>query len=410
MKALIVAPNRSFRSALAAGLEDIGIQTKIVDNAQQALSACKNDAFDALTFSHYLEDANYLELSQSVKQLHQYNSTPIYLICADNSEKLVNEAFQHGITEVFDKSEFDLILQSFRRIYSLLNANLNGRVLYAEDSHSIAFIVINILTNLGLKVDHFSDVDEASQAFKKHSYDLCITDLLLDHGHSGLTLIKTIRRDTDTIKQNTPILVTTGFNDPARLIDVFLVGANDYIAKPIVEKELLVRARHLINSFADLKQINAEKENFQKIALHDSLSGLLNRNAMTETCHQIFSNAKTKSNGLTMLLLHVQNLKQINDEYGQQQGDKAIELLGSIISHNIRGYDAASRWSNDQFLIVLSKHSDKETQDLAANMLDQIAKSDETIKPKCNVGFASSNNEVFIDFETLMSIAEISLN
>jgi diguanylate cyclase (GGDEF)-like protein len=91
-------------------------------------------------------------------------------------------------------------------------------------------------------------------------------------------------------------------------------------------------------------------ENCRK-ALTDAVTGLYNRNYW----EQIISGTtfQPRTQNFSLILIDVDNLKEINDTYGHTAGDKAIEIVGQAIKNSIRKEDAGLRYGGDEFIILL---------------------------------------------------------
>lgn len=97
-------------------------------------------------------------------------------------------------------------------------------------------------------------------------------------------------------------------------------------------------------------------ENCRK-ALTDAVTGLYNRNYW----EQIISGTtfQPRTQNFSLILIDVDNLKEINDTYGHTAGDKAIEIVGQAIKNSIRKEDAGLRYGGDEFIILLFNQDKK---------------------------------------------------
>lgn len=97
-------------------------------------------------------------------------------------------------------------------------------------------------------------------------------------------------------------------------------------------------------------------ENCRK-ALTDAVTGLYNRNYW----EQIISGAtfQPRTQNFSLILIDVDNLKEINDTYGHIAGDKVIEIVGQAIKKCIRKEDAGLRYGGDEFIILLFNQDKK---------------------------------------------------
>lgn len=115
------------------------------------------------------------------------------------------------------------------------------KLLLAEDERDLANAIKRILENSHYEVDVAYDGHEALNLIQKYHYDALILDIMMPR-IDGITLVKTIRSSNN----NVPILLLTAraeIDDKVLGLDA---GADDYLTKPFVIKELLARVRALL--------------------------------------------------------------------------------------------------------------------------------------------------------------------
>lgn len=99
-----------------------------------------------------------------------------------------------------------------------------------------------------------------------------------------------------------------------------------------------------------------ECENCRK-ALTDAVTGLYNRNYWEQIISDVTLHPRTQN--FSLILIDVDNLKEINDTYGHIAGDKVIEIVGQAIKKCIRKEDAGLRYGGDEFIILLFNQDKK---------------------------------------------------
>ncbi|MFT7414212.1 MAG: diguanylate cyclase (GGDEF)-like protein [Methylophagaceae bacterium] len=87
--------------------------------------------------------------------------------------------------------------------------------------------------------------------------------------------------------------------------------------------------------------------------LHDTLTGLANVTLITEQLQLLLTACKRKKTKLMVLLLNLNDFKDINDKFGHEIGDKLLITIAARIRDNLRESDIAARTTGDEFIILL---------------------------------------------------------
>lgn len=91
----------------------------------------------------------------------------------------------------------------------------------------------------------------------------------------------------------------------------------------------------------------------QEMVYRDELTGLYNRRHFYEVARMEVEKAKVSRQPLAVVLLDLDGLKLINDEYGHRVGDEVLAGLGRVIETHTRGNDVPARLGGDEFGIVM---------------------------------------------------------
>ena len=118
-----------------------------------------------------------------------------------------------------------------------------------------------------------------------------------------------------------------------------------------------VQLRRTRGRLADQIEIAAQQEiraeELLKLAMLDPLTGLHNRRYAQEWLAKEISRAQRYKSPLTVLMLDLDNFKQLNDNYGHPVGDSALKIFAERLSAAIRGSDLAVRIGGDEFVVLL---------------------------------------------------------
>jgi len=121
-------------------------------------------------------------------------------------------------------------------------------------------------------------------------------------------------------------------------INGFVITAKDITEKKILERELLDKNIQL-----------------KKLAITDSLTQLYNvRHFKTQLSGELKRIKRNPDRKLSLIMIDVDNFKELNDTHGHQAGDEMLKLLAGIIRLCIReDIDSACRYGGDEFVIIL---------------------------------------------------------
>ena len=116
--------------------------------------------------------------------------------------------------------------------------------------------------------------------------------------------------------------------------------------------------------------LRESEERFRHMAQHDTLTGLATRLVLRDRLHLALETAKRRETGLGLLLLDIDNFKEINDRLGHLAGDEVLRVLANRIVETIRKSDTAARMGGDEFVVLLPDLSDPQgAERLAAKLV-----------------------------------------
>lgn len=114
------------------------------------------------------------------------------------------------------------------------------KLLLAEDEADLARALTAVLKHNGYDVDAAGDGEAAFALASKHSYDICVFDIMMPK-MDGITLVKKMRDAGD----RTPVLFLTAKAEVDDRVNGLDAGADDYLTKPFAMSELLARIRSM---------------------------------------------------------------------------------------------------------------------------------------------------------------------
>ena len=130
-------------------------------------------------------------------------------------------------------------------------------ILIVDDDRDIRTLLADYLEKQGLRCTTAADGREMHSALETHRIDLIVLDIMMP-GEDGLSLCRNLRA-SDGPNANTPVLMLTARGDDMDRIVGLEMGADDYLPKPFVPRELFARARAILRRARALPpNLNAE--------------------------------------------------------------------------------------------------------------------------------------------------------
>lgn len=137
----------------------------------------------------------------------------------------------------------------------------------------------------------------------------------------------------------------------------------------IYQQVLISRMRNQlsdqIHSLAKVESLTAE---VYKLAALDQLTGLYNRRSGEQRMAEEMSRAQRHGRPLTVLLMDLDGLKQINDTHGHAAGDLILKGFADRLQRAIRGSDLAVRLGGDEFMVLLPECRAEEVRHVLARV------------------------------------------
>lgn len=125
----------------------------------------------------------------------------------------------------------------------------------------------------------------------------------------------------------------------------------------------------LIFDITDRKRMEQELE---RLATHDSLTGLYNRRELMRRLHEDVARAERYQHPLCVLLVDVDKFKRVNDQFGHQVGDEVLRRLTSLLSETLRNVDYAGRYGGEELVAVLPETSMREGLEVAERLRGHV--------------------------------------
>ncbi|WP_017933570.1 putative bifunctional diguanylate cyclase/phosphodiesterase [Nocardioides sp. Iso805N] len=155
-------------------------------------------------------------------------------------------------------------------------------------------------------------------------------------------------------------------------------------------------------------------ERFRRLAMYDVLTGLPNRASLNDRLDEEIERARQHEGRLGLIVIDVDNFKEINDLRGHPAGDEVLRVLGARMAELTQGEDGAfiARMGGDEFVALCRLDGSRGltgfVDDLRRVLAPSIALGAETIVPRASIGAAVFPDHAD-DAETLVNNADLAM-
>jgi diguanylate cyclase (GGDEF)-like protein len=169
------------------------------------------------------------------------------------------------------------------------------------------------------------------------------------------------------------------------------------------DRDFTERERELLRTFADqaavcLKNL-ALHERVQRLAAIDDLTGLLNHRRLHEVLEREVRRAGRYGSPLALVMLDIDNFKQVNDRHGHQQGDRVLRAIADVVRASVREVDMPARYGGEELAIALPEMDLEGAAILAERMRAAIAAAEVPTRDGTTLAVTASVGVAALDLE-----------
>ena len=387
-KILFVEDEPEIRFELKRFLHRYSSDVFIACNGEEGLSLYKKYTPDIVITDIKMPKMNGIDMAKKIKQISP-NQTIIFTTAhSDNSYFL--EAIEMQVDGYILKPvdlgllkkkindiNKNMELERQKKLYeSILDdvAQMQDTMLAVYDEHALpVFFNQKLLTFLG-----YASLSEFLRAHESLSKKFEINeDCFFPENTSDIDWIKEIKNievEKRIVSMKDSKIVESKF---------FLVSLSEK-----------TQSKNMIVTFSEITSIVKERHQYMHEAHTDALTQIDDRARFNILFDKAIQRSKENQSDLSIILLDIDNFKQVNDHYGHAVGDNVLKLFTALILDNIRTIDSLSRWGGEEFVLLLPDTTLSNAKDIAEKLRLMIEKYDFGIDKKltCSFGVTAGHN------------------
>lgn len=251
----------------------------------------------------------------------------------------------------------DVVVSTIDQLLSIKKAE-QPRILVVDDDERFCEYLRTLLEGAGMAVSTLTDSTRVLEVLDEQHPELVLLDMAMP-GVSGFDVCR-ILRSTPSYR-DLPIVFVSSRQETESRVAGFQAGGDDFLAKPVVTEELLVRAGNLVQRSRLLRE-RAEK---------DALTSILLRRAFLERAGARLTEARRRARPLAIGLLDLDHFKKINDVRGHLIGDRVLASMGKLLARRFRPTDLRARWGGEEFIVAFPEEDAETIEGVLSRFLDE---------------------------------------
>ncbi len=283
-------------------------------------------------------------------------------------------------------------------------------ILIAEDDRMFRVLLQSWLEDRGYQATIAENGLRAWELLQSEAAPkLVILDWMMP-GMTGPEICHQLRARSDL--QYRYVLLLTARSEKQDLVAGLEAGADDYLSKPFDALELHARLQ-VGRRILDLQeQLLAAQEALRFEATHDFLTGVWNGGAILQALEREIERAARMQTSLGIMLLDLDNFKQVNDLHGHLAGDEVLRAAARRIAEGVRSYDLVGRYGGEEFLVLapgcVPPALQQQAERVRASLAEPINSSAGIIGISASIGIvgADFSHSAMPDSRTLVHAAD----
>lgn len=181
-------------------------------------------------------------------------------------------------------------------------------------------------------------------------------------------------------------------------------ASNDFLGDREVEMAMALGSYIAIalNNSQQSEVLRIKTQALENLSRTDDLTGLSNRRYTLELLRNEFERFIRSGRSFTVAIMDLDHFKRINDTYGHQAGDQAIQFASDIMKTCLRTYDVLARWGGEEFLLLLPETKVEDALQVCERIRAKISSSkmpfrNTYIDVTITIGLAESEPSLSID-------------
>ena len=362
-------------------------------------------------FESVPEDSDFKDIVDFLHKIQKVNTVDyLYTICVDPVNKYAIYIIDGSAEDITDPGTLDPFYSGNEEV--LTNPEI-GFPAYTTKTEAYGWLVtagVPIYDDSGNVVGYaMCDISMQDVRNKQIGYILSLLSYLIVTAVvicafgvivTNVSIIKPILLLSNTAESYYSIDNTTDFRkyEDRRIFSELKIHTGDEIemlSKSMIkmENDINNQIKNIISMSIELTDVKHQADEMSELANKDSLTGLRNKTAYDKATVNLEQKIKKNEAEFGIVIVDLNDLKKINDNYGHEAGNAAIISLSKIIC-NIFVHSPVYRIGGDEFAVIIQNNDYKKIDELIKEFMDTVSavknntSLDETERISAAIGYA----------------------
>ncbi len=353
---LVIDDDHSFTESLRQAAPLRGLQVEVIAEESTALEQVASKSPSVILIS--LNPASTPAKLTLLEKLKVYSrGIPVLILaeqdCLDTRIRVASLGSEGYLLKSMTTEE---ILEAIAQFFPLTTPP-SPRVMVVDDDPVQLKTLALLLQPWGLEVIPVSNPEQFWQVLTSTDPALLLLDLQMPK-FNGIELCRVVRQDIKYA--DLPIIFVTAHTEADSIQQVFAVGADEFISKPIVGPELVTRVLSRIEGTSRLQDARLKRIQQQQLPISppeakiDSLTQVATRYHCDEFLEREWQRLISQQTSLSLIICDIDHFQTYNDCYGYEAGNSCLQKVANSIRQCIDpSHHLVVRSGGDEFMIVL---------------------------------------------------------
>jgi len=347
------------------------------NNGKEALEYAFDQPPDLILLDIMMPGIDGYEVTRKIKKNTRTKDIPIIIITSldgfENKVKGLEEGAEELLSKPVHSTELLARINSMLRLKEyrdqLTIRTLSGKsfgvmpeqreevrireeetpqILLVEDMEVDAKIVKNALEGETFQLTTVKNGKEVFSKVKQKDIDLILLDILLPD-MDGFEICRRLKKNHKDVQ----IVIVTCLDDLDSKIKGVELGADDFLVKPVIGRELKARVKTLLEKKVHLDSLRTHYQEALGRSQLDWLTGLYNHGYFQQFLGYELKRSLEQGFPVSLIMIDVDDFKNYNDTLGHSAGDAILRDMGQVVRNCIREVDFAARYGGEEFAVVL---------------------------------------------------------